>query len=111
MIDQPQAVRFLPASTDTAIVTSSVFAVSLIYVSYAYTGWNAATYLSGELENPQRTLPGILAIGTLVVTILYVGLNYIFLYAAPIADLQGEIEVGFIVRRPLLVRWVDDSRV
>jgi APA family basic amino acid/polyamine antiporter len=68
----------------------------LIYVSYAYTGWNAATYLSSELENPQRTLPGILLTGTLVVTILYVALNYTFLFAAPIDDMVGQLEVGYI---------------
>ncbi|MEE3236678.1 MAG: APC family permease, partial [Pseudomonadota bacterium] len=70
--------------------------VSLIYVSYAYTGWNAATYLSSELEDPQRTLPVILLTGTLIVTILYVALNYTFLLAAPIDAMRGEVEVGFI---------------
>jgi APA family basic amino acid/polyamine antiporter len=96
LIDEPQPVRFLPSAGDGTLLTSSAFAISLIYVSYAYTGWNAATYLSSELENPQRTLPGILLTGTLVVTFLYVALNFIFLYAAPIADLRGQIEVGLI---------------
>ena len=95
-IDSPQPVHFLPASGDGTLMTSGVFAVSLIYVSYAYTGWNAATYLSSELEDPQRTLPGILLTGTLVVTILYVALNFTFLYSAPIDSMKGEVEVGFI---------------
>lgn len=95
-IDEPQPIRFLPSSGDGALLTSGAFAVSLIYVSYAYTGWNAATYLSSELEDPQRTLPGILLTGTLVVTMLYVGLNFVFLYSAPIDSLQGELEIGFI---------------
>jgi APA family basic amino acid/polyamine antiporter len=95
-IDSPQPVNFLPASGDGALMTSGAFAVSLIYVSYAYTGWNAATYLSSELEDPQRTLPGILLTGTLVVTVLYVALNFIFLYSAPIDSMKGEVEVGFI---------------
>lgn len=96
LIDTPQPVRFLPASGDGALLTSSAFAVSLIYVSYAYTGWNAATYLSSELENPQKTLPGILLTGTLVVTVLYVALNFVFMYSAPVAALQGHVEVGYI---------------
>ena len=99
LIDDPQPVRFLPADGDSATLTSGAFAISLIYVSYAYTGWNAATYLSGELENPQRTLPGILLTGTLVVTILYVALNFIFLYAAPVDELRGQIEVGLIAAK------------
>jgi APA family basic amino acid/polyamine antiporter len=96
LVDAPQAVRFLPASGDGALLTSGAFAVSLIYVSYAYTGWNAATYLSSELENPQRTLPIILLTGTLVVTLLYVALNFIFLYVAPMDAMVGQVEVGYI---------------
>jgi APA family basic amino acid/polyamine antiporter len=95
-VDTPQPVRFLPAEGDGVLIASSAFAVSLIYVSYAYTGWNAATYLSSELESPQRTLPGILLTGTSVVTLLYVALNFVFLYAAPIDDMRGEVEVGYI---------------
>jgi len=96
LTDEPQAVRFLPSAGDRELITGSAFAISLIYVSYAYTGWNAATYLSSELENPQRTLPGILLTGTLIVTLLYIALNFIFLYVAPIAELQGQVEIGFI---------------
>lgn len=96
LIEQPQPIRFVPASGDGALLTSGAFAVSLIYVSYAYTGWNAATYLSSELENPQRTLPGILLTGTLVVTCLYVALNFVFLYSAPVEAMKGELEIGYI---------------
>ena len=96
VVNEPQPVQFLPATGDGALIASGAFAVSLIYVSYAYTGWNAATYLSSELEDPQRTLPGILLTGTLVVTILYVALNYTFLYAAPIENMVGQVEVGYI---------------
>ena len=92
----PQSVRFIPAPGDGALLTTSAFAVSLIYVSYAYTGWNAATYLSSELERPQQALPGILITGTLVVTALYVALNFAFLHSAPIDSMAGELEVGFI---------------
>jgi len=99
LVESPQPVRFLPVMGDGALLTSSAFAVSLIYVSYAYTGWNAATYLSSELENPQRTLPGILLTGTLIVTILYVALNCVFLYTAPIDAMQGQVEVGYIAAK------------
>jgi len=96
VVDQPQPVDFLPSAGDGAIMTSGEFAVALIYVSYAYTGWNAATYLSGELEDPQRTLPVILLSGTLLVMLLYVCLNFVFLTVAPMDDLVGQLEVGFI---------------
>ncbi|MDA0705318.1 MAG: amino acid permease [Proteobacteria bacterium] len=94
--DVAEPVRFTPAAGDLGLLSSGAFAVSLIYVSYAYTGWNAATYLSGELENPQRTLPWILGGGTLLVMLLYLALNYVFLRVAPMDTLSGQVEVGYI---------------
>ncbi|MBJ89805.1 MAG: amino acid permease [Woeseia sp.] len=96
VIETPQPINFVPIKGDSSLIMSGAFAVSLIYVSYAYTGWNAATYLSSELIDPQRTLPGILITGTLIVTILYVALNFVFLYAAPVDLLQGQIEIGYV---------------
>jgi len=96
VIDTPQPVTFLPVAGDGDLLTSGAFAVSLIYVSYAYTGWNAATYLSSELDEPQRTLPWILMGGTMVVMTLYVALNFVFLYSAPMDAMVGQIEVGYI---------------
>jgi APA family basic amino acid/polyamine antiporter len=96
VVGQPQQVRFLPSPGDGALLTSGAFAVSLIYVSYAYTGWNAATYLSSELEEPQRTLPRILMTGTLLVMLLYLALNYVFLRVAPMDSMVGKVEVGYI---------------
>ena len=94
-----QPVSFLPAPGDGQAISSGAFAISLIYVSYAYTGWNAATYVSGELERPQRDLPWILVIGTLIVMALYVALNGVFLLVAPMEDMSGELEVGVIAAK------------
>jgi len=94
--DTAQPVRFTFAGEDVPLLTSGAFAVSLIYVSYAYTGWNAATYLSGELDEPQRTLPRILMVGTGVVMLLYLALNYVFLKVTPMDDMVGQLEVGYI---------------
>jgi APA family basic amino acid/polyamine antiporter len=98
-VDTTQDVQFLPSSGDGVLVTSGAFAVSLIYVSYAYTGWNAATYLSGELENPQRTLPWILITGTSIVMVLYIALNYVFLKVAPMDAMTGQVEIGVIAAK------------
>jgi APA family basic amino acid/polyamine antiporter len=89
-------VSFTPIGGDGALLTSSSFAVALIYVSFAYTGWNAATYISSEVENPQRNLPLVLITGTSIVTFLYLGLNYSFLIAAPMDSLAGQVEIGAI---------------
>ncbi len=95
----PQAVRLVPIASDINVMTSSAFGVSLIYVTYAYTGWNAATYISGELAAPQKDLPAVLLIGTGLVMALYVLLNYVFLRVAPIDALAGKVEIGYIAAR------------
>lgn len=93
--------RLTPLPEDLGIIASGDFAVSLIYVTFAYTGWNAATYLTGEIRNPNRDLPLILAGGTFLVALLYVLLNAAFLSAAPIDVLSGKIEVGVIAAQGL----------
>jgi APA family basic amino acid/polyamine antiporter len=89
-------VSFAPAASDVDNLFGGGFAIALIYVSYAFAGWNAATYLTGEIENPQKNLPRILAAGTLIVSALYLWLNFTFLSAAPTAELAGKVEVGYV---------------
>ncbi len=72
------------------------FAVALIWVYYAYSGWNASAYISSELENPQRTLPLSLLSSTVIVTILYILVNAVFLLSTPVDALAGKVEVGLI---------------
>jgi APA family basic amino acid/polyamine antiporter len=74
---------FMPHQNTWAEILSAVFASNLYFVSYAYSGWNAAAYISAEIENPRKNLPKALLLGTLLVTILYVLLNFVFLYTAP----------------------------
>ena len=70
------------------------FAISLFFIYVAYSGWNAATYVAEELRQPSRTLPMALMAGTALVAVLYGALNVVFIYAAPLEDLKGEIAVG-----------------
>ena len=99
LVDAPQPMRFTPQPDDWALFASGAFAVALIFVNYAYTGWNAATYVLGELERPQQTLARVLTLGTAGVTALYLALNYTFLRVAPVDALAGEVEVGYIAAR------------
>ncbi|NEX22682.1 amino acid permease [Thiorhodococcus mannitoliphagus] len=73
-------------------VLSPAFAVGLIYVSYAYTGWNAAAYIAGEVRQPERYMPIALVAGTLMVTLLYLGVNAVFLGAAPAEEIASAQE-------------------
>ncbi|MGA3201003.1 MAG: amino acid permease [Bryobacteraceae bacterium] len=83
------------SATRTASTTiPEQFAISLFWIYVAYSGWNAATYVAEELRHPSRTLPAALGIGTALVAALYIGLNVVFIYAAPLEDLKGHIAVG-----------------
>ena len=77
-------------------VFSAAFAGSLIYVTYAYSGWNAAAYISGEIRNASKNLPRNLFTETLVVMVIYTLLNYVFLYTVPVGELKGKLEVGYL---------------
>jgi APA family basic amino acid/polyamine antiporter len=68
--------------------------LALLWVMFAYSGWNAAAYLAEEVEQPARTLPRALAGGTLIVLAVYLGVNLLFFYAAPAAALTGVVPVG-----------------
>jgi APA family basic amino acid/polyamine antiporter len=70
------------------------FAISLFWIYVSYSGWNAATYIAEEVKQPARTLPLALSIGTGLVALLYVGLNIVFIYAAPLQDMKGVLAVG-----------------
>jgi APA family basic amino acid/polyamine antiporter len=81
---------------------SAAFAVALIYVSYSYSGWNAATYITEEFERPAKSVPVALVGGTFLVTVLYTLLQYVFLRHVPVQDLTGELNVGTLAARRML---------
>ncbi|HXB39135.1 MAG TPA: amino acid permease [Bacteroidia bacterium] len=89
-------VNFMPQSFSWNEIISAPFAISLVFVSYAYSGWNASSYIAGELDNPQKNLPKSLLIGTGAVMLLYVGLNSIFMYTVSVNELKGFAEVGYL---------------
>jgi len=76
-------------------------AVSMVWISLAYSGWNAAVYLGGEVRDPERNLPRALFLGTLLVTLLYLALNAVFLYSTEPAALAGQEAVGAIAAEAL----------
>ncbi|MDG2278819.1 MAG: amino acid permease [Pseudomonadales bacterium] len=82
---------------DLSVLGTGGFAVAMIFVNYAYTGWNAATYIAGEVSEPKRTLPWILLSGTVAVTMLYVLLHFAFLLSTPTEAMVGQLEIGYIV--------------
>lgn len=96
LLVEPQNIDLIPNIDDFKALFSRGFAVSLIFVSYAFSGWNATVYILDELKDPRKTIPASLFTGTVVVTVLYLLLNFVFLLTSPMEDLVGKIEVGFI---------------
>lgn len=87
------------------------FAVALIFISFAYSGWNAAAYLGGEIKRPSRNIPLAMLVGTLIVIALYFLLNLVYVYALPAAEMQGVMEVaaaaGARLFGPGIGRWLN----
>jgi APA family basic amino acid/polyamine antiporter len=96
VIGTPQPVSFVPSASDFAHITGGPFAIGLVFVMYSFSGWNAATYIIGEMRMPEQNLPRALLAGTLIVLVLYVALNAAFLYTTPIDKLSGQLDVAHV---------------
>jgi basic amino acid/polyamine antiporter, APA family len=93
---QKQPFHPAPHPDDLPTMLSGPFAVSLVYVMYSYSGWNGASYLTAEVRNPEKNVPWALFIGTVIVMVLYVLLNWVFLISAPAAEISGKPIVAMI---------------
>lgn len=104
----PNALRFGGNVADEVFTPG--FAVSLLYVTYAYTGWNSAAYIVAEIRHPRRNLPRALLIGTGVVTVLYIALQFVFLRLAGLEQLRNQADVAVIAfgnaLGPVAGKWV-----
>lgn len=108
LIVNPQDISLIPKTGDFGLMTGNFFAISLIFVTYSYSGWNAATYIASEIEAPSKNVPRALFIGTIIVMLLYALINYIFMYTTPLPEFveqmpdgtfTGRVEVGLISAR------------
>ena len=79
---------------DPSVPLAAQFAVSLVWVYLAYSGWNAAVYVAEEIREPARTLPRSLAIGCTLVIALYIVLNLVFFYASPAGEMKNQAAIG-----------------
>jgi APA family basic amino acid/polyamine antiporter len=80
------------------------WSVAFIIVMFSYSGWNAASYVAEEIRDPGRNVPKALAIGTVVVVLLYLGLNTLYLYAVPIGEIggAGQAEIAVVAAQRLI---------
>jgi len=95
----PDSAPLTPTGDTLGLIFSAPFGLALIFVAYAYSGWNAAAYVVDEVREPQRTVPRALVHGTLAVTALYLVLNLTFLRTTNLEELAGTVEVGALSAR------------
>ncbi|PYK48585.1 MAG: amino acid permease [Verrucomicrobia bacterium] len=96
IVEPKQGITFWPQAGDTMSIFSGAFAVALVYVMYSYSGWNASSYIIGEVKRPEKNVPRSLLAGTFIVIAAYVLLNAAFLATTPQQEMRGQIEVGLI---------------
>ena len=109
-----ESVSFAFSEASSAEVMTAGFAINLVYVSYAYSGWNASAYLAGEIRQPEKNLNRSIIWGTLLVMMLYVLLNGVFIASAPMAEMTVDTQgaqafqpkdVGIISARYIFGPW------
>jgi len=84
-----------------------VAGLSLMWIMFAYSGWNASAYIGSEIKDPARNLPLSLILGTGVVVLLYLGLNLLFVYAVPPGEMEGVIAVAGLAASHLFGRGAE----
>ena len=73
--------------------------LSLLWIMFAYSGWNASTYIGSEIRDPAINIPRSLMLGTGVVLVLYVLLNVVYIYTIPPGEMKGVISIGGLAIR------------
>jgi basic amino acid/polyamine antiporter, APA family len=81
--------------------------LSLMWIMFAYSGWNASTYIGGEIKNPSKTLPRSLLLGTGIVMLLYIGINVLYVYGIQPQKMEGVISVGGLAMGNLFGKSAD----
>ena len=100
LVEMPRSAPATEVVVDTPFDLGA-FAISLVYISLAYSGWNATVYVAGEVKDARRNATRSLWLGCVVVFVIYLGLNYVFLYGAPVEQVRGEPAIGAIAASAL----------
>jgi APA family basic amino acid/polyamine antiporter len=70
------------------------FGIAFIAVLWTFDGWTNITYSASEIRRPEWTLPRALFLGTMLITVIYLGMNAAYLYALPISDMAGVTRIA-----------------
>lgn len=78
--------------------------LGLLWIMFAYSGWNTSAYVGSEARAPRLNLPRSLLLGTAAVTLLYLAMNLLFVFAVPPAELAGTPSAGGLAAARLFGR-------
>jgi len=95
LVDTPKPARTLTAQL-------SAFGAALSAALWAYDGWNNLTLVSGEIRDPDRTIPRVLITGILAVAVIYMLANLAYFYILPFQEVQQSQRVAQDVATRLL---------
>jgi len=93
--------HFAPSGAAQGFAGWKATGLALMWIMFAYSGWNASAYVGSEIRDPARNLPRSLLLGTGVVALLYVAVNIFYVYAVPPAEMAGVISIGGLAARNL----------
>ena len=94
-----------PAGVERADLKS--IGLALMWIMFAYSGWNASTYLGSEVLNPVKNIPRSLITGTLIVTVMYIFLNVLYVYGVPAEEMKNVISIGGLTANNLFNTSLD----
>lgn len=93
--------HFEPLFDWEKIGNSSLFGAAFIPVIFAYSGWNAVTYIAGEVKDPEENLPRALFYGVSLVIVLYMAINAVYIYAVPVTEMKGALRMSEVATTAL----------
>jgi len=92
----PSGWEGMQIQTDTAEFSIDALASTLVWISLSFSGFNAAVYVTSEVENPKRNVPRAMLFGTVITTLIYLTLNFIFLFGATPENLNSIPDVAAV---------------
>lgn len=90
-----------PTPSSPPAFSFGAFAVSLVWISLSFSGWNATTYVGGEVKEPARVIPQSMILGTAIVVVAYLMLNAMFVWSAPVEELAGRENIAAVACRAI----------
>ena len=91
----------MQVQTDEANFSILALASTLVWISLSFSGFNAAVYITGEVENPKQNVPRAMLLGTMVVTVIYLALNFIFVYGATPQEITAISDIAAVASQSI----------